>query len=108
MLDWTTDKRVMHCLQAVSDYCYAKGIYGFPNVCDGVGEIVMRYFATEQNRMEAKRYRNALETALLLLEHGDFTNGVTDGTGTIDEGRKRAEEMIVEIRAILASAWREE
>jgi hypothetical protein len=50
---------------------------------------------------ENARLREALETSLLLLEHGDFTNGVTDGTATIDEGATKAGWMIDEIRQVL-------
>lgn len=37
-----------------------------------------------------------------LLYHGDFRNGVTDATGTIDEGDVRAGEVHDAVRALLA------
>lgn len=47
------------------------------------------------------QFKDALEKAALLLEHSDFTNGVTDSTGTIDEGRTKAGWMLDEIRQVL-------
>jgi hypothetical protein len=47
----------------------------------------------------------ALQTITAMCEAaGDFSNGVTDPTGTIDEGAIRASEVIREARAAIAKA----
>lgn len=49
-------------------------------------------------------FENLLETIKMLIEvchHGDFRNGVTDPTGSIDEGEVRTGELIDDARRVL-------
>lgn len=55
----------------------------------------------------ARKLLEVCETAILLIENGDFRNGVTDPLGTIDEGAFRAGELITECREALALALAE-
>lgn len=48
----------------------------------------------------ARALRDALDRAIQLLEYGDFRNGVTDPTGTLDEGVVLAGGLIGELRAL--------
>lgn len=58
--------------------------------------------AIAMHRAEVERLREALETITSMCEmHGEFSNGVTDSTGTIDEGNVRAGEIIGAARAAL-------
>ncbi len=43
----------------------------------------------------------ALEDALELIKHGDFSNGVTGGTSEMDEGDCRASQAICELGEVL-------
>lgn len=58
----------------------------------------------EAQAAEIERLREALETITSMCEmHGEFSNGVKDSTGTIDEGNVRAGEIIGAARAALKS-----
>lgn len=78
-----------------------------------LGRVHVSYFCDESmeayalsaiamHRAEVERLREALETITSMCEmHGEFSNGVTDSTGTIDEGNVRAGEIIGAARAAL-------
>lgn len=61
-------------------------------------------FHTGQEQAEAreKRLRDALEMAMQLIDSGGFKNGVTDSTGSIDEGEVRASRIYHDLRAALS------
>lgn len=54
----------------------------------------------EYDKEQIAALRDALDRAIQLLEHGDFRNGVTDPTGTLDEGVVLAGGLIGELRAL--------
>lgn len=60
--------------------------------------------ATDAMRDAALEMYEALVALLELCYHGDFKNGVTDSTGSIDEGDAIASERIDRARAALAKA----
>jgi len=45
----------------------------------------------------------AAENALTLIAHGDYHNGVTDSTGSVDEGEVRAGRIYGYLHAALAA-----
>jgi hypothetical protein len=67
--------------------------------------------SSDQLREKNARLREALEGLIELCQqanHGAFHNGVTDSTGTIDEGDYRASTYIDRARAALkAIPWSE-
>lgn len=51
---------------------------------------------------ERDRLKEALGTAIGAMERADWSNGVTDSTGTIDEGNVRFCELRDQLLAVLA------
>jgi hypothetical protein len=51
------------------------------------------------------KLREQLEKLIGLCENGDFKNGVTDATGTIDEGDVTSDKIIVEARELLKGLY---
>ena len=61
-------------------------------------------FLHEEAADEIERLREALRDLLDLCSHADFKNGVTDATGTMDEGEHWAAVSIDRVRAALGEA----
>jgi hypothetical protein len=67
--------------------------------CNAAPDLCRRVDAAEAN---VERLRDGLGLLLGLCDHGDFSNGVTDPTGSIDEGCVRAGEVFDEVRKLLS------
>lgn len=104
-LELTMDEKkileVMALADAYADVCFDQGLHQRKD--DGAPESSRTVLLEKLLEfLVDKQWRNHFEDLLELTEqHADFANGVTDPTGTIDEGRVIGAEQLARFRALL-------